>query len=89
MRSLRRLVARLMGLMTRRRSEQRLRGEIDFREALREINFNKHVDWAEVAVAGGYCDQAHLAHEFREFSGFSPSSYLAAERPYENHIRIE
>jgi len=47
------------------------------------------VDWADVALAGGYYDQAHLAHEFREFSGLSPSSYLMAEHPFVNHVRVD
>ncbi len=42
-----------------------------------------------MALAGGYYDQAHLAHEFRDFSGISPSSYLAAERPFVNHVRMD
>jgi AraC-like DNA-binding protein len=34
------------------------------------------VDWAELALTAGYYDQAHLAHEFQDFSGLSPSAYL-------------
>src|SRR5438270_12794683 len=29
------------------------------------------IDWVDVALAGGYFDQAHMAHEFQEFSGLS------------------
>jgi AraC-like DNA-binding protein len=47
------------------------------------------VDWAGVALAGGYCDQAHLIHEFRNFSGLSPGAWLAAERPFLNHVRMD
>ncbi len=43
----------------------------------------------DVALAGGYCDQAHLAHEFRDFSGISPGSYLVAERPFVNHVHMD
>jgi len=56
---------------------------------VRKIASDGSVDWADVALAGGYCDQAHLAHEFRDFSGVSPSAYLAAERPYVHHVRID
>ena len=62
---------------------------IRFRAVVRQIVKGAPVDWADVAVAGGYYDQAHLAHEFRDFSGISPSRYLAAERPSVNHVRIE
>jgi len=60
-----------------------------FLQIVRKIASGEPVDWADVALAGGYCDQAHLTHEFRDFSGLSPSSYLAAERPYLHHIRID
>jgi AraC-like DNA-binding protein len=46
------------------------------------------VDWADVALEGGYCDQAHLAHEFREFSGLSPGAFLATEQPSCAHVRV-
>jgi AraC-like DNA-binding protein len=47
------------------------------------------VDWAEVALAGGYCDQAHLANEFRDLSGITPGAYLASDRPFVNHVPME
>ena len=36
------------------------------------------VAWAEVAYACGYYDQSHLANEFREITGATPTQYLAA-----------
>src|SRR5262249_3489380 len=62
---------------------------IRFRHVVRQIVAGGPVDWADVALAGGYCDQAHLSNEFREFSGMSPGSYLAAERPSLNHVRLD
>jgi AraC-like DNA-binding protein len=61
---------------------------IRFRAVVRHIVAGGHVNWADVAQAGGYYDQAHLSHEFRDFSGMSPSRYLAAERPFLNHVRL-
>lgn len=46
------------------------------------------IDWADVALAGGYFDQAHMAHEFQEFSGLSPGRYLAAAHPHRYHVRL-
>jgi AraC-like DNA-binding protein len=60
-----------------------------FRHIVRQIASGAPVDWAAAALAGGYCDQAHLAHEFRAFSGMSPTAFLAAERPFINHVRVD
>jgi AraC-like DNA-binding protein len=62
---------------------------IRFRQVVRRIVAGASVDWADVALEGGYCDQAHLAHEFRDFSGMSPGNYLAAERPFANHVCVD
>ena len=57
-----------------------------FQQVLRQIASGAPVDWADLALAGGYCDQAHLVNEFRNFSGISPSVYLANERSFANHV---
>jgi len=36
-------------------------------------------DWADLAAEHGYYDQAHLIHEFGEFTGLAPETYLATE----------
>lgn len=33
--------------------------------------------WAEIAVAAGYADQAHLCRDVRRFTGYSPAGLLA------------
>ncbi len=38
-------------------------------------------DWAGLALDAGYCDQAHMIREFREFSGLTPRTYLARILP--------
>jgi AraC-like DNA-binding protein len=60
-----------------------------FQRVVHRIGKGAGVDWADVALAGGYCDQAHLAHEFRAFSGMTPSDYAASERPHVNHVAVD
>lgn len=52
---------------------------------LRLLRFGRVIDhlraprprpWGEVAADLGYADQAHLIHEFREFTGLSPGAFL-------------
>ena len=52
-----------------------------FQNTLKLIGSGASVDWTQMALAAGYCDQAHLAHEFHDFSGLSPSAYLASPSP--------
>lgn len=37
---------------------------------------NDH-DWAEIALRGGYADQAHFARELRELTGLSPTGFTS------------
>jgi AraC-like DNA-binding protein len=40
------------------------------------------IDWADLAARAGYFDQAHFAHEFREFTGFTPTQYIEVRRRF-------
>ena len=40
------------------------------------------VDWAVLAHAAGYFDQAHLGNEFKDFTGHTPTEFLALRRRY-------
>ena len=59
------------------------------RHVLRHISLSEDVDWVEIALACGYYDQAHFAHEFHEFSGMSPTAYLSRHRPWPTHVAID
>jgi AraC-like DNA-binding protein len=46
------------------------------------------VDWLEIALCFGYFDQAHLIHEFHEFSNLSPTEYLGLRTDHLRHVRV-
>ena len=59
-----------------------------FQRAIDWIGHKPAVDWADVAVACGYYDQAHFIHEFRAFSGLTPNSYLTRRGPFLNYLAL-
>jgi AraC-like DNA-binding protein len=40
------------------------------------------VDWAGLAARAGYYDQAHFGHDFRAFTGLTPTRYLDVRRRF-------
>lgn len=59
-----------------------------FQRAMRRARHGRTVDWAGLAIDCGYYDQAHFAHEFREFSGMSPGEYRKAGGHEPNHVPL-
>ena len=47
-----------------------------FTSSLNMMNHFKNKSLTEIAVDAGYYDQAHFNHDFREFSGMTPTDYL-------------
>src|SRR3984893_9100332 len=47
-----------------------------FQKVLRLVQRGRPVAWADVALDCGYYDQAHFIHDFRAFSGLTPTAYL-------------
>lgn len=57
-----------------------------FQQAVTRAHHEQAVDWPGLALACGYVDQAHLIHEFRAFSGLTPTRYVAGRTVFQNHV---
>ena len=61
---------------------KRLARSYRFTFTLLAIDVAAPIDWADVAARAGYFDQAHFVHEFREFSGLTPTRYVEVRRRF-------
>lgn len=62
---------------------KRLSRILRFRHAIHLYDRGVCAGWADIAYASGYADQAHFAHDFRHFSGATPTEFLLRRRPHE------
>lgn len=59
-----------------------------FQQVLHDLQKRQEIDWADVACAGGFYDQAHLINEFEAFCGISPVRYMNERADDLNFIPI-
>jgi AraC-like DNA-binding protein len=82
-RTLRRRFAAQVGLTPKRFARvQRLQ------RVVRDLDGQAEADWADVAARHGYADQPHLADEFRQLAGVTPTEYLRSRINGPNHLRV-
>ncbi|RSM42774.1 AraC family transcriptional regulator [Actinoplanes sp. ATCC 53533] len=53
-----------------------------FATTLLALDVAEPVDWGDVAGGAGYFDQAHFGHEFRAFTGLTPTRYVEVRRRF-------
>jgi AraC-like DNA-binding protein len=53
-----------------------------FARLILSVDAQRPVDWSELAQMAGYFDQAHFSREFKDFTGHTPTGYLALRRRF-------
>ena len=59
-----------------------------FQQIVQMLEAEDEIEWADVALRCGYFDQAHFVHDFKAFSGLSPTVYLAQKAGRFNHVPL-
>lgn len=60
-----------------------------FNDVVLRIGRRDEVDWADLALSCGYFDQSHFNHDFRAFSGLSPTEYMDLRiRDHLGHVQV-
>jgi len=59
-----------------------------FQQVLAAAEQGKRVEWTRIAADCGYFDQSHFIHDFRRFSGLTPTAYDARRTEFRNHVKF-
>jgi AraC-like DNA-binding protein len=82
-RTLRRRFTAQVGLTPKRFARVRR-----LQRVVRDLTGQSEADWAGLAARHGYADQPHLADEFRELVGVTPTEYLRFRINGPNHLAV-
>ncbi|MFK0040634.1 AraC family transcriptional regulator [Paenarthrobacter sp. NPDC090517] len=61
---------------------KRLARSYRFTSTVLAIEVGALIDWGDVAARAGYFDQAHFVHEFREYTGLTPTRYVEVRQRF-------
>lgn len=61
---------------------------VRFHKALYTLQNNPSMNFTTLAHECGYYDQAHMTNEFKLFSGYTPSQYVAVCNPYSDYFSL-
>ncbi len=59
-----------------------------FQQVLAAAEQGQCVEWTRIAADCGYFDQSHFIHDFRRFSGLTPTAYEARRTQFRNHVKF-
>jgi AraC-like DNA-binding protein len=59
-----------------------------FQSVIQSVHRRADADWAGVALECGYFDQSHFIHDFRKFSGLTPTEYFSLRTGHLNHVHV-
>jgi AraC-like DNA-binding protein len=59
-----------------------------FHQVIKSLQKRSDVDWADIALASGYFDQSHFNHDFKKFSGLSPTEYMILRTDHLSHVQV-
>jgi AraC-like DNA-binding protein len=60
-----------------------------FQKAISTIERSESIRWSDIALESGYYDQAHLIHDFKLFSGFTPKHYVQRKSSQLNYVPVD
>ncbi len=70
-------------------SHKQFTGIIRFQQILHKLQRASTPHWQALLGESEYFDQAHFIHDFRRFTGMTPSTYLRLKTIHRNHVAEE